>query len=41
MAGTLNHHPERADPFREIVTDGVKSCTMATGYDELRERGRR
>ena len=40
MAGTRNHHPGRADPFSEIVADGVESRTVAPGYDDLRERGR-
>ena len=41
MAGTFNHHPGGADPFSEVVADGVESRAMPTGYDELRERRRR
>jgi hypothetical protein len=38
MAGTFNHHPVGADPFSEVVADGIESRAMPTGYDELLER---
>jgi hypothetical protein len=41
MAGTFNHHPGGADPFSEVVADGVESRAMPNRYDELRERRRR
>jgi hypothetical protein len=43
MAGTLDHHPRRADSFSEVVANGVESWVMPeiqrTPNDTARDGG--